>query len=309
MGNTRKILDKPLLEIAVTHNVLVVDTDTGSIKQPESLDYFNVGICEQAAVGVAAGAAASGRNVLLCAFSAFASARAFEFIKLDIAYANRPVCIAGTHGGISGGWLGPTHHALEDTTLMSLLPNMTVLVPASEHQAVALLEQAILLQSPTYLRLGRKDSPDIASSVTDIVIGEAVEVTSGSDYSIIASGPELVYAAQQTAELLRDRWSIQVICVHSFTPEADTDLAHRLAPSSRGVLVAEESWVGGPLQSLAGRAVMQLGSRLPVDVVCCHGFQSPASHASLLSDNDLTAEKMAVRIENTLTHTKIGRDQ
>ena len=103
--------------------------------------YLNLGIAEQNLLGAAAGLARSGRIPFVNTMATFASTRALETVKIDLAYANLPVRIAATHGGLSAGNLGPTHHSLEDLAIMRLLPNMTVLVPADAAATVALFEQ------------------------------------------------------------------------------------------------------------------------------------------------------------------------
>lgn len=295
MASTREVLAEPLNQIGARHGVLVVDTDTGSIKRPDGFDYVNVGIAECAAVGVSAGAAASGRRVVLCAFSAFAAGRAYEFIKLDIAYPNRPVCIAATHGGASGGWLGPTHHALEDTIVMGSLPNMVVLVPADLDQAADLLDQALSHDGPTYLRLGRKDSPALPTDLPRARLGLPIQVRAGAELTLVVSGPELVAAAVEAADALAEAIDVQIVLVHSIAPDFAEALAGLIPDSSSRVLSVEESWPGGPLERLSRLAV---GDRpgTTVEAMQVSGFQEPSTHADILAANNLDAEGIVQRI-------------
>lgn len=296
MASTREVLAAPLVAAARDHDVLVVDTDTGSVKLAAELDYVNVGIAEATAVGLAAGVAASGRRVLICAFSAFVSARAFEFVKLDIAYPRRQVCIAATHGGVSAGWLGPTHHALEDTLLMSALPHMVVLVPADLDQATELLRQALNWPGPTYLRLGRKDSPPLPAGVEPARIGHAIQLREGTDMCVVASGPELVHAALGAAEALAGTLDVQVVVVHSIASEFADQLATVIAPAVRGVLTLEESWPGGPVERLARHALQERRPLIAVKAMNLHGFCEPARHHDILSEGGMTAEAIAAQL-------------
>ena len=43
--------------------------------------------------------------------------------------ADANVKLVGVGGGVAYGYLGPTHHAIEDLALMRALPGMTVLAP------------------------------------------------------------------------------------------------------------------------------------------------------------------------------------
>ena len=92
--------------------------------------HVDLGIAEQNMMGVAAGMTVSARPVFANGMSPFAIARAYEQIKIDVAGANLPVKIVGTHAGLASGHYGPTHHSLEDIGMTRMLPNMTVVVPA-----------------------------------------------------------------------------------------------------------------------------------------------------------------------------------
>ena len=61
--------------------------------------FFNVGIAEANLMGVAAGLALDGKIPFATTFAAFASMRAHEQVRSDIAYPGLPVKIVGTMGG------------------------------------------------------------------------------------------------------------------------------------------------------------------------------------------------------------------
>ena len=81
---------------------------------------FNVGIAEQNLFGVAAGMAKSGLLPFVSTMSAFASMRALEQVRTDICYQNLDVKIIATHGGVSFGQAGTTHHCTEDIAIHAL---------------------------------------------------------------------------------------------------------------------------------------------------------------------------------------------
>ena len=92
--------------------------------------FFNVGIAEQNLMSVSAGLAVDGKLPYATTFAAFASMRAHEQVRTDIAYPNLRVRILGTMGGLSGGTAGPTHAGLEDIGTMRMMPGMTVVAPS-----------------------------------------------------------------------------------------------------------------------------------------------------------------------------------
>ncbi|WP_030396236.1 MULTISPECIES: transketolase family protein, partial [Kitasatospora] len=293
-ASTRAAFADALPELAARHNVLVVDTDTGSVKPAPGMDYLNVGIAENAAVGLAAGAEHCGRRALVCTFAAFSVSRAFEFIKLDIAYPRRRVCVVGTHGGASGGWLGPTHHATEDLALMNALPNMRVVVPADARQAVSLLGQCLQYDGPTYLRLGRKDSP-VFAGLPEPELGVPQEVRPGRDLALVATGPEILATALEVARgLAAAGYDAQVINAHTVDPEAARAVGRAVAADCRWLVTLEEAWTSGGMGAQVASALGARGIRwLPVGV---SGFLPPGSHGDLLEDSGLTAGAVLRRV-------------
>ncbi len=112
--------------------------------------FINVGVAEQNMIGVAAGLAREGYKVFAYSIAPFCYARPFEQIRNDVCLANLPVCLVGNGGGYAYGHMGPTHHALEDCSVMTAL-GVRVLAPAFDEDLPVLLAG---LSSPTYLRLG-----------------------------------------------------------------------------------------------------------------------------------------------------------
>ena len=70
--------------------------------------FVDVGLAEQASVGVAAGLAYEGRIPVVSGMLPFLSMRALEQVRTDVCYPNLPVKIVGSHGGLVGNG-GSTH--------------------------------------------------------------------------------------------------------------------------------------------------------------------------------------------------------
>ena len=56
--------------------------------------------------------------------------RAYDMIRQSVAYACTNVKLVGHAAGLSLGYAGPSHHALEDIGALRCLPNMTILCPS-----------------------------------------------------------------------------------------------------------------------------------------------------------------------------------
>ena len=127
---------------------------------------FNVGIAEQNLFGVAAGMAKSGLLPFVSTMSAFASMRALEQVRTDICYQNLDVKIIATHGGVSFGQAGTTHHCTEDIAILRSLANMTVIVPADGWETANAVRAAVEHPGPVYIRLGRGFEPRTTRTTT-----------------------------------------------------------------------------------------------------------------------------------------------
>jgi transketolase len=92
--------------------------------------FFNLGIAEQNAAGIAAGFATTGKIPFFSTFAIFASMRASEQIRTSIAYPNLNVKIVACNAGVEIAGDGVTHQAVEDISVMRTIANMVVISPS-----------------------------------------------------------------------------------------------------------------------------------------------------------------------------------
>ncbi|MBF0493686.1 MAG: transketolase family protein [Candidatus Omnitrophica bacterium] len=243
--STRDGFGKALLALgAADKNVVVLSADlTESVrahwfreKYPDR--FINHGVAEQDMICAAAGLALSGKVPFACTFGAFASGRAWDQIRVSVAYMNLNVNIVGSHGGISVGEDGATHQALEEIALMRVLPHMTVVVPADGEEAYLATMQAAKLNGPVYLRLGRSDVPFL-NRRSDFVIGKAETLVDGNDVTIVACG-HMVYKSVNAAKKLKEKnINARIIDLHTPKP-LDKEVILKAARETGAVLTVEE---------------------------------------------------------------------
>tara|TARA_Y100000031_G_scaffold149135_1_gene186482 strand:- start:666 stop:1775 length:1110 start_codon:yes stop_codon:yes gene_type:complete len=163
--------------------------------------FIEVGVAEQNLVGVAAGMAHYGKIPFCASYATFSPGRSWDQCRVSVAYGENNVKIVGAHAGISVGPDGATHQALEDISLMRVLPNMTVIAPCDSHQAHAATLAAAKMNGPVYLRFTREKTPVMTTPKTPFKIGKAQVMREGTDLTIVATGP-ILYEALMTAEIL-----------------------------------------------------------------------------------------------------------
>jgi transketolase len=243
-----------------------VDNDTGLFSGvdfgPAADRYLNLGIAEHSMMGAAAGLAACGKIPFVNTMATFATTRALEAVKIDIACNALPVRIVATHGGLAAGHLGPTHHSLEDLAIMRTLPNFTVVVPADEAAAQEALLQSLELPGPVYLRLGRGATPLLGCGPTQI--GIAQQLRDGTDLAIITCGPHPALAALRAADqLARHGIDAAILNLHTLKP-LDVMAIVAAARDVAGVITVEEHWRSG---GLGGAVAETLSEHAPTRVI------------------------------------------
>ncbi|MGA8117047.1 MAG: transketolase C-terminal domain-containing protein [Actinocatenispora sp.] len=241
-----------------------LDSDTGLFTGvdfgPAADRYVNLGIAEHNLIGTAAGLAAAGKLPYVTTMATFATTRALEAVKIDVAYAGLPVRIAGTHAGLAAGHLGPTHHALEDLAVLRSLPGFTVVVPADAAQADAAVRQTLDAPGPVYLRLGKAATPSLDETVgerPDFRVGRAQWLHAGDDIAIVACGPHPVLAAVRAARRLAEHGvGASVLNMHTVRP-LDVTALLAAARTAIAVITVEEHWRNGGLGSAVAETLAE----------------------------------------------------
>jgi transketolase len=219
---------------------------------------FNFGIAEQNAMGASAGLALAGKIPFMCTFAAFASMRACEQARTDIAYNELPVRICASHSGVGLAAGGSTHHSLEDLSIFRGMPGMTVLVPADSIQAAVLVREIISLKGPSYLRLSRPTEPTVYSEEKEFPIGKADFLKHGKDLTIVALGGMVGFSLQAAAALEKDGLSVGVVNAYSLKP-FDRETILEAAKTSKAILTVEEHNIIGGLGSAVAEVLAEEG--------------------------------------------------
>ncbi|HEV2343228.1 MAG TPA: transketolase C-terminal domain-containing protein [Actinocrinis sp.] len=302
---TREAYRDGLLSALDRHPELIcLDSDTGLFGADHVAaagdQYLNLGIAEHNLMGIAAGMAACGRIPFVNTMAAFATSRALEAIKIDIAYNRLPVRIMATHGGLAAGHLGPTHQALEDLAVLRVLPGMTVVVPADAAATEAFVEQSLNLAGPLYVRLGRKPTPELPAAPPPI-IGQAQTLRQGGDVVLVSCGPYPVLACLAAADMLAEQGiEATVLNMHTLRP-FDTETLVAAARPATLVVTLEEHWRSG---GLGGAVAEALAERAPIRVLRLgmpdQFVDEVGNQEHLVAHYDLTAERVVRTVRTTL---------
>jgi transketolase len=201
--------------------------------------FYNCGIAEGNMMSVAAGLSLSGLRSIVYTITPFTTTRCFEQIRVDVCYHKAPVIIVGTGSGLSYADLGPTHHSLEDMAILRTLPEMSVIAPCDSNELRQALRAALKLDSPVYIRIGKKGEPDIHTNITNFKIGKSIVIKKGEDITLISSGTIISEVLEAAKKLEEKGISVEVVSMHTIKP-LDEDYLFKASNKFKMLITIEE---------------------------------------------------------------------
>lgn len=248
---TRVSYGEELVELGKAHDDLVVldadlaeATKTGLFRKAFPERHIDCGIAEANMMGIAAGLATCGLVPFASSFAMFAAGRAYEQVRNSIGYPHLNVKIAATHAGISVGEDGATHQCLEDLALMRVIPGMTVLCPADDVEARAMVRAAYEYEGPVYIRLARLATPVLHGADYQFAIGKGEVLRQGSDVTLFATGLCVGSSLEAAERLAAKGIDARVINLPSIKP-IDKALIVQAAEETQLLFSVEEHSVLG----------------------------------------------------------------
>jgi transketolase len=261
--STRDAYGRTLLELGRENSDIVVldaDLSASTKTRPFAAEFperhFEMGIAEANMIGTAAGLASCGKIPFVSTFAVFATCRTFDQLRMSVAYPNLNVKVVATHGGISVGEDGASHHSIEDIALVCALPNFSVLVVADATETRAAVRAVAEHEGPVYLRLIRPSVPTVYEEDCNFVVGKSIKLREGSDTTIIANGLMLSRALEAARLLSKQGISTRVLDMHTVKP-LDTEAILEAASNTGAIVTAEEHLLHGGLGSAVAQTVSE----------------------------------------------------
>ena len=201
--------------------------------------FINVGIAEQNLINVSTGLALEGFIVYAYAIAPFITMRCYEQIRVNVAILSqiRPMNInfIGVGAGVSYAMSGPTHHCLEDLSIMNTLPNMEVFSPADYVTAEAYVKRTLNLKKPKYIRFDAKPMNSIQEATNEFDRGFRV-LKEAKNVAIISTG----YMTQKAFEIVKE-YSIKLIDLYLIN-NYSIDLLQKELDNVETIITIEEGF-------------------------------------------------------------------
>jgi transketolase len=165
--------------------------------------FINVGIAEQNLINIASGLALEGFDVYAYAIAPFITMRCYEQIRVNVAVLSSVrdmnINIIGVGAGVSYAMSGPTHHCLEDLSIMKTLPNIEVFSCSDFINAKAYVDRTLEIKRPKYIRFDAKPMVAMQDEAKEFDNGFRV-LKEGSKTAIISTG----YMSQKANDIVKE---------------------------------------------------------------------------------------------------------
>ena len=235
------------LEMKKDEKIIILIVDFGApvldkIRIECKNQIINVGIAEQNAINLAAGFSLEGFKVFVYGIAPFVSMRCFEQIRINLAALSQlrkmNVNIISVGAGISYSMSGPTHHCLEDLSIINTLPNVEIFSPSDPLLTKIYLERSLKNNGIKYLRFDAKALENLCNKEIEMSRGFRVLNEGKDKVAIIATG----YMSQKAHILLKDYnfTLIDLFLINSYDKQALKEHLER----HQYVISLEESFGG-----------------------------------------------------------------
>lgn len=259
------------------NDLFFLSADFGSpmldaIREDHPDRFINVGIAEQNLVSLSLGLALEGFCVFAYAIAPFISMRCYEQIRVDLALHAQlrriNVNLVSVGAGMSYDVSGPTHHCLEDISIMRTLPHIEVHSPSDAVAAVAMVDGALARAVPKYFRFDGKPLPILVDAVDPGDLARGFRMLREGRYLILSTG-YMTHKALRVADAFPPG-TVGVADILRFRP-LDTGALGGIMAGAAWIMTLEEAFLGaGGLDALAGSVLREAGLHRPME---CHGVQ------------------------------------
>jgi transketolase len=213
--------------------------------------FFNMGICENTLISVAAGLSSQGLIPFVHTIAPFLTERSYEQIKLDLCYNKFGANIVTCGSSFDYAWDGPTHHAYTDLAILRLLPGIEVIQPGSDKELDTLIKSQYANGKTTYFRL----SENTHGFDFSVEFGKGIVIrNSNSKFTIVTAGSLLANVVEACRNL-----EVNILYFHTVKP-IDKELISKFS-TTKFLIVHDAFGLAEALHEVPGVSVTYYGLR------------------------------------------------
>jgi transketolase len=230
--------------------------------------YFNLGVCENSILNVAAGLSSLGKIPVVHTFASFLIDRSFEQIKVSFGYQSLGLNLVVIGSGIEYPYHGVTHHSYGDSVFIKTIENSQVFNPGSFNEFDTLFRQNYNNGKINLFRATTQPHHQIIDP-TLVETGKVIKIVEGKDLTIIVTGGDLDLALDSVTALSEIGISAEVLYIHTLKPIDKENILDSIAKTGRFISIERQSQYGGlfsEISSLVTEAGLPKAKGKPLDL-------------------------------------------
>ena len=231
--------------VAITSGTPTILGFTQEKRKQAGRQFVDVGIAEETAVALASGIAKGGGKPVYGVYSSFIQ-RTYDQISQDLCIDGNPATIVVYTGSVFG-MTDVTHLGLQDIPMLSNIPGLVYLAPATKEEYLSMLDWSVeQKEMPVAIKLPGGDMISDGREVTkDWSQLNTYEVTEkGSKIALIGLGT-FYFLALQTAEMLEKKGIHVTVINPYYITGLDKGLLEKLKADHDTVVTLEDGILNG----------------------------------------------------------------
>lgn len=206
--------------------------------------YTDVGIAEEHAVAYSSALAKSGARPIFCVMSSFVQ-RTYDQMSQDLALNNSPITMLVYWGGLSSA--DATHLCSFDIPLISNIPNIVYLSPATKEEYLAMLEYSInQTKHPVAIRVPSVWVSTGVEDKTDYSVLNKFKVEAKGEKVAILGLGNFLGLAFEVKEELKKKFGFEATVINPrFASGIDEELLEDLKQNHKVVITLEDGQLDG----------------------------------------------------------------
>lgn len=206
--------------------------------------YTDVGIAEEHAVAYSSALAKSGARPIFCVMSSFVQ-RTYDQMSQDLALNNSPITMLVYWGGLSSA--DATHLCSFDIPLISNIPNIVYLSPATKEEYLAMLEYSLnQTKHPVAIRVPSVWVSTGVEDKTDYSVLNKFKVEAKGEKVAILGLGNFLGLAFEVKEELKKKFGFEATVINPrFASGIDEELLEDLKQNHKVVITLEDGQLDG----------------------------------------------------------------
>ena len=226
------LLERRDLSFKLISPAMISSSKLTKFKEEYPSDCIDVGIAEEHAAVMAAGMAIGGVKSVLMMYSTFAQ-RAFDQLLNDITRQNLDVFLMLDRAGVVGKD-GPTHQGIYDIAMLSLMPNMKIMMGRNSSEVKGLISYGLRHNGPIALRYPKLNTIDLEEVVIKDEKWEVVK--EGSEGYVISYGTDV----ERILNIINENNLNLTLINARFIRPLDEELLNKIANENKPIFIYEQ---------------------------------------------------------------------